>query len=51
MKDLNKRRLMCQIEGNKLEENQMLPSGEGCFALKAWYAIIELECVETVVTY
>ena len=37
---------MCQ-----LEENQMLPTGEGQFALKAWDGVFELECVETVVTY
>ena len=51
MKDLNKTKLLCQKEGNKLKEIQMLPRGEGHFALKAWDAVIELECVETVVTY
>ena len=40
---------MCLMEGNKLEENHMLPTGEGRFALKSWDAVIELECVETVV--
>ena len=45
--DINKRKLMCQMEGNKLEENHMLPTGEGKFALKSWDEVIILECIDS----
>ena len=49
--DLAHKRVMCQMEGNRLEENQMLPTGGGRFAARSWDAIVEMECVETVVKY